>query len=81
MGEYYGTLNEVKLGLEVPMPEKPEAMILYEQCAEFGIPLVEGGIMDQPFIWLQEYKIVADFKKQMELFELLQAKAAEDSAS
>lgn len=70
LGDYYGTLNELQLGLNVPVPEKPEAMIYYEQMEALGIPLVDGGVLDQPYIFMQEYKIVADFKKQQELIRL-----------
>jgi len=50
---YLGGLNEVKAGLSFPKGvEKPEELILYEQITELGIPVVAGGIEDQPHIWL-----------------------------
>ena len=46
------------MGMKVTDPiEKPEALILYEQVTKLGIPLVQGGVMDQPHIWLQEFYV------------------------
>ena len=78
IGEYYGQLNEIRLGLTDEIPQKPEAMILYEQIQELGIPLVEGGVLDQPFIFMQEYRIVGLMIQQMKLVEQVQA---QDTAS
>lgn len=30
---------------------------MYDQCRAMGIPLVQGGLQDQPHIWLLEYAI------------------------
>jgi hypothetical protein len=38
-------------------PIKPVAYILYEQCKELNLPLTEGGIMDQPHIWLMQWAV------------------------
>jgi len=56
--EYYGLLNELKAGLKVDFPEKPEAMTLYERCRSTGLPLVAGGVLDQPHIWLLEWSVI-----------------------
>lgn len=37
---------------------KPTALIYYEMTIELGIPLVDGGIMDQPHIWLQMIGVI-----------------------
>lgn len=58
LDNYYGTLNEIRMGLNTPVPEKPAALIFYEQTKALGIPLVEGSIRDQPHIWLQQYATV-----------------------
>jgi hypothetical protein len=39
----------------------------YEQIRAFGIPLVSGGIMDQPHLWLLEYEAIDQTVKLMEL--------------
>jgi len=49
------------------MPEKPEALILLEQCEALNLPLVAGGLMDQPHIWLI---LVAVIREEKRLFEL-----------
>lgn len=41
-----------------PMPGKPEALEKYEQCKELGLPLVAGGLQDQPHIWLLEVGVI-----------------------
>jgi len=67
LGDYYGQLNEVRLGLSDQLPSKPEAMVLHDQMQEFGIPIVDGGLLDQPFIFMMEYHTVRNMKQQMEL--------------
>lgn len=69
LGDYYGTLNEIKLGLTAKPPVKPQALIYAEQMQLLRIPLVQGGILDQPYIFMQEYKIVSDFQKLHQLLE------------
>jgi hypothetical protein len=67
--DYYGALNEIEMGLKpARMPEKPEALVLYEQCQTLGIPLVQGGVRDQPHIWLME---VAVCVQERELWQTL----------
>lgn len=67
--EYLGALNEVKAGLGTRLPEKPTALILYEQTKEMGIPLVAGGVEDQPHIWLEMYAICMQKTKLWETIE------------
>jgi hypothetical protein len=56
--EYFGVLSSMRDGLPVKsIPEKPQALIMYDQCKAMGIPLLPGGLMDQPHIWLLEYAI------------------------
>lgn len=59
--EYFGALNELRAGIaRKDMPPKPTALILYEQCNKMQIPLVSGGVMDQPHIWLLEWAVVQE---------------------
>lgn len=67
--EYYGALNEMKMGIRDKMPPRPKALVIYEQCQELGLPLVSGGVVEQPYIWLQE---VATIVEQRTLFEILE---------
>ena len=55
---YYGALNELAAGIDVKPPDKPEALVLWHQCQATGLPLVEGGLLDQPHIWLQEVAVI-----------------------
>ena len=72
LGEYYGALNELKLGLVTKVPDKPQALIYVEQIDELGIPLVAGGVLDQPYIFMQEYKIVRHFQQIQAILEAQQ---------
>lgn len=66
--DYYGALNEVKTLSEsnpssvatVKVPEKPEALVLWEECQALELPLVSGGLIDQPHIWLEEVHVVIE---------------------
>jgi hypothetical protein len=58
------------MGLRAIVPEKPYALKLYEQIQELGLPLWSGGLLDQPYIWLQEYKICSEITA---VFKALQA--------
>lgn len=63
LDNYYGSLNEIRLGVSHEVPQKPTALIYYEQTKELGVPLVEGGLVDQPHIWLQQYAICMQREK------------------
>lgn len=54
MHEYFGALNEIKMGLTAKVPERPMAYDLYIKTKKLGIPLVSGGLIDQPHIWMME---------------------------
>jgi len=69
---YLGSINELKLGgglTGVKIPDKPEALLREEQCQALGLPLVAGGVMDQPYIWMQELAVIRD---AVALFEALE---------
>jgi len=56
----------VRLGLRTKIPDKPEALILTEQCQDLGLPLVQGGVEDQPYIWMREYALCVQTKALFE---------------
>lgn len=67
---YFGALNQAKEGLFLgEIPDKPEALKKLEQCESLGIPLVSGGVMDQPHVWLLEMGVVIDTRKTFEMLE------------
>jgi len=37
--------------------EKPEALMLLEQCRAMDLPLISGGLLDQPHIWVMEVAV------------------------
>ncbi|MCD6347022.1 MAG: hypothetical protein J7L96_06325 [Bacteroidales bacterium] len=57
---YYGSLNEIRYGIRKKALEKPDALKLYEQTNRFSNTLVEGGIMDQPYIFMREWYVCDD---------------------
>lgn len=62
-------MNQIAAGIRPPpeeIYEKPPELMLYEQCREMNIPLVEGGYMDQPYMWLLIFEAVKQEKKLME---------------
>lgn len=70
--EYYGARNELKEGIANISLDKPEALLKLEQCEMLGLPLVRGGLMDQPHIWLLEVGVVKNVREKFELLETLQ---------
>ena len=52
--DYFGTLAELKAGLITKVPETPEILYLLEMCEQNRVPLMAGGLMDQPHIFLIE---------------------------
>jgi len=63
--DYYGSLNEYLTSgnlTNVVIPEKPEALLRDEQCQALGLPLVAGGVLDQPYIWMQELGIIREIQ-------------------
>jgi hypothetical protein len=40
--------------------EKPDVLLEYERCEQYNIPLVAGGLQDQPHMWLLEQDIVRE---------------------
>jgi hypothetical protein len=57
---YFGVLTEIRMGINAKPPEKPEALILWNQCQAMGLPLVSGGTMNQPHLWMQEVAVITD---------------------
>lgn len=66
---YHGTLSENEVTGSSKVPEMPEALVLYKKCQALKLPLIEGGALDQPHIWLQEVAIIVKIE---ELFEAIQ---------
>jgi hypothetical protein len=51
-------MNEVRAGIRSSVPYKPEKLKVYEATKESGLPLVSGGLMDQPYIWIAIFEVV-----------------------
>lgn len=58
IAEFFSSLEDISAGTKDPETlYKPEVLIQYEQCNSMKIPLVAGGLVDQPYIWLMEWAI------------------------
>ena len=63
---YFGVLQEAMLtsevapGSTVEVPELPEAVIYYLKMQATGLPIVSGGLINQPHIFLEEIKVVSE---------------------
>lgn len=77
--EYYGAINELRMGLNTKVPPKPPALVQYERCQALGIPLVAGGVIDQPYEWLQEIAVIIEQKTLFELLEKRQREIESDA--
>lgn len=75
--DFYGSINEYQALVEsqpnlastITIPDKPTSLILWEQCQAFGLPLLSGGVADQPHLWLEE---VAVIRQTQQLFSAIQ---------
>ncbi|MHA2201258.1 MAG: hypothetical protein ACXABN_15380 [Candidatus Thorarchaeota archaeon] len=65
--DYFGALNQTKEGIFIgEFPDKPEALEKLEQCEALGVPLVSGGVMDQPHIFLIEIGTIRNVRETYE---------------
>ena len=39
-------------------PKKTDVLVTYEMCIKQRLPLVAGGLMDQPHFWLLEQEVI-----------------------
>jgi hypothetical protein len=56
--EYYGQKNEIKVGVRTIPPQKPDILVVYDTCRTQRLPLLAGGLMDQPHFWLMQYEVI-----------------------
>ena len=67
--EYFGAMNEVKLGARGRVPPKPDKLRVYEAVKESGLPILAGGFMDQPYIWVTIFEVIGQEKMLQEMLE------------
>lgn len=78
--EYYGQGNEIRAGGKIKpeeLLEKPEALARFEQARDLGVPYVAGGLLDQPFWWVQEHGVIKQFLEEWDIVEKIQAAQAQ----
>ena len=71
--EYFGQLNEVKLGIHRKIPIKPDALDNWDYYNKFKLPFVNGGILDQPYLLMNEMEVASE--------ELANIKLMQDAAN
>lgn len=69
---YFGSINELKQGLIKEIPEKPATLYWYEMVKSTGLPLVSGGLLDQPHFWLLQWSLV---ESVLGMFEAVEAQS------
>lgn len=57
---FYGALTELRNGLRADVPEKPDALTYTEQIQKTQALPYAGGILDQPYLFMREYKKCLD---------------------
>lgn len=63
---YFGSINEIKMGVRSRTEPKPGALTTVEYIEKMGLPLVAGGLMDQPHIWLLQMEMVIEVRSLFE---------------
>ena len=59
LDNYFAALNEKKIAPRSKVAlNEPELYLVYKQCKSMGIPLVHGGLVDQPYEWLKIYALI-----------------------
>jgi len=71
---YFGALNELRYGLNVAVPEKPQSLTFFEQMEEFRSLPKAGGLLDQPFILMREMKLCVEVRDIFAAFARAQQK-------
>lgn len=64
--EYFGQCNEVKAKIRGIPPQKPDTLSVFDMCEHQRLPLVEGGLMDQPHFWLLQCEKIIQTKKKFQ---------------
>lgn len=68
---YYGAITEIRNNRKVPVPDMPESAILAEQIQQTGHLYFDGGLADQPYLFMKEIKVCIDirdlFRRQWEV--------------
>ncbi len=75
---YYGFLNEAMVLKNNTLPRKPQALINYELVKKSPIPLIAGGIMDQPYIWSLQFEVI---EAEVNLHETIKRVAAQNAGN
>jgi len=68
--EYFGAMNEVKAGIRSKIPYKPNRLRVYEATKDSGLPLLAGGLMDQPYIWIAIFEAIS---QEVVLYDTLES--------
>ena len=63
IADYHGMLNQRRAGLKIRPDEvvqKPPELVKYEQMLVTGLPMWDGGLQDQPHIWLHMLGVIVN---------------------
>lgn len=75
--DHLGSINELKNGLRKDVLPKPETLRRYELVKSTGLPLIAGGLLDQPHIWIMQWEVI---EAVLEIFKAQEEMARQMSA-
>lgn len=64
--QYYGELNELKMGARGKPPKKPDSLLMYEIVKDTGLPILSGGYIDQPYLLTLYFSVIKNTVETME---------------
>lgn len=62
VNDYFGTLAEIEMGVSTKAKEQPLILKYVEQYSVFNTMIWKGGLADQPYIFMIEFKMAYDRK-------------------
>lgn len=79
--EYYGAMNEIQMGVRSPnkAPVAPDIVQTYRYLMKYRIPIVAGGLVDQPYLTSLYLEAAGSEIELMEHLRDLGAKGSADA--
>lgn len=69
----------MKAELTTEIPIKPDELVVYELIQSTGLPLIAGGLVDQPHIWMMMWEVIDGTVKMFDHIERVADQRDEDS--
>ena len=59
------------MGVRSTPPQKPDVLVTYGMCEKQRLPLVAGGLMNQPHFWLLEREVIEQTIETLKMQKLI----------